>query len=685
MKYLFSILLLSLFTTGLVAQLDRSTPPEAGPAPQINIGEYEKFTLKNGLQVFVVEDHKLPMVAYSLTLDIDPVSEGEAAGYVSLAGDLMRSGTTSRQKSEIDESIDFIGATLNTHAQGIYGRSLKKHNETLLELMADVLMNPTFPQAELEKSLKQMETGIQAQKNEPSAIANNIASVLRYGQEDPYGEVVSEENLTHITTDHLKNYHQTYFRPNVGYLVIVGDISVKEAKKQAKQYFGKWEKATVPTHQYSNWPGYETPKVAIANRDGANQSTIMVTHTLPMTPGHPNAIKASVMNQILGGGSFNTRLFQNLREDKGYTYGAYSRLSTDKRIGYFSASAQVRTSVTDSALNEILYEMQRMQTELVPAEDLELIKNMMTGSFSRSLEDPQTIANFALNIERYDLPADYYRTYLEKVAAVTAEDIMAMANEYLNPDQAIILAVGEADKIEDVMRGFSPVGEVTRYDFYGHEVAGAVEVADITASEVIERYLQAIGGLAAIQNIQDVTTNATAAIQGMELKIVTRQKAPDKLLVETMMGNNVISKQVFDGEKGKVTSPMGEQELEGEMLDQMKEGSAIIAETNYLKEGFSLELLGIETIDNRECYKINITRPSGNESLAYYAVADGLKYREVSTTPQGSMVTNMLNYEAIDGFMFPKAINQSVGPQSFDVTIDRIEINTGLEDALFEN
>lgn len=685
MRSIFSILLLSLFASGLMAQLDRSTPPEAGPAPQINIGEYEKFTLKNGLRVFVVEDHKLPMVAYNLTLDIDPVFEGEAAGYVSLAGDLMRSGTTNRNKAEIDESIDFIGATLNTHSKGIYGRSLKKHNATLLELMSDVLMNPTFPQEELEKSLKQMETGIQAEKNEPSAIANNIASVLRYGKDDPYGEVVSEENLANITTGHLKTYHQTYFRPNAAYLVIVGDISVKEAKKQAKKYFGDWEKAEVPGHTYSQWPTYEAPKVAIANRDGANQSTIMVTHTLPLTPGHPNAIKASVMNQILGGGSFNTRLFQNLREDKGYTYGAYSRLSTDKRIGYFSASAQVRTSVTDSALNEILYEMERMQTELVPAEDLELIKNMMTGSFSRSLEDPQTIANFALNIERYDLPADYYRTYLEKVAAVTAEDVMAMAKEYLNPEQAIILAVGEADKIEEVMRGFSPASEVTRYDYYGHEVSGAVAVSDITAAEVIERYLNAIGGPEAIETIQDVTTTATAAIQGMELKMVTRQKAPNKLLVETMMGNNVVSKQVFDGAKGKVTSPMGEQELEGEMLEQMKEGSAIIAETNFLKEGYSIELQGVETIDNRECYKIIVTRPSGNESTAYYAVADGLKYREVSSTPQGNMVTNIKDYKEVEGFMFPQAISQSVGPQNFEVTIDSIEINSEMEDAVFEN
>ena len=166
--------------------------------------------------------------------------------------------------------------------------------------------------------------------------------------------------------------------------------------------------------------------------------------------------------------------------------------------------------------------------------------------------------------------------------------------------------------------------------------------------------------------------------------MVTRQKAPNKLLVETMMGGNVISKQVFNGEKGKVTSPMGEQELEGEMLDQMKEGSAIVGETSYLEEGYSLELLGLETIDNRECYKILVTRPSGNETTAYYAVADGLKYREVSATPQGNMVTNIKSYEDVEDYRFPKAISQSVGPQAFEVVIDSTEINTGLEDALFE-
>lgn len=685
MRHILSTIALSLFATGAMAQLDRSTPPDAGPAPQINIGEYEKFTLKNGLQVFVVEDHKLPMVTYSLTLDTDPLIEGEAAGYISLAGELMRSGTTKRTKAEIDESVDFIGAALNTSSQGIFARSLKKHSETLLSLMSDVLINPTFPQEELDKSLKQMETAIQANKNEPSAIARNIASLLRYGKEDPYGEITSEESLQNITVNHLKNYHRTYFRPNVAYLVIVGDITVKEAKKQAKSHFGKWKKAAVPAHSYNSRPTYDAPVVAIANRDGANQSTIMVTHTVPMTPGHPDAIKASVMNSVLGGGSFSSRLFQNLREDKGYTYGAYSRFSTDKRIGYFSAEAQVRTSVTDSALHQILFEIERIRTEPVAADDLELIKNMLTGSFSRSLEDPQTIANFALNIERYNLPADYYRTYLEKLSAVTAEDVTAMAKKYLEPGSSIILAVGEADKIEESMRAFSPTGKVTRYDFYGNEVKGAVAVDNITAREVIERYITAIGGVDAINRIEDITTTAAMSVQGMELKMVSRQKAPDKVLVETFMGNSLLSKQIYDGVKGKIVSPMGEQQLDEEMLQEVKESAAIISELTYFNEGFSVELLGIEAIDGSDCYKISVTRPSGKSSIAYYAVADGLKYREIAETPQGSMVTNIKEYTEAEGCLFPGSVNQAIGPQSFDITIGQIEINTGLDDALFTN
>ncbi len=470
MNRLFSLLIVVFCTTFLSAQLDRSVPPKAGPAPLINIGSYNKFKLSNGLKVFVVEDHTLPFVSYSLSLEIDPILEGNAAGYVTLAGSLMQAGTKDMTKAEIDEAIDFIGADLYTYSDGIYARSLKKHSETLLKVMSDVLQNPVFPQEELDKNILQIKSSLQADKSDASAIARNVSDVLRYGKNDPYGELVSEETIENVTVEHLQNYHRTYFRPNIAYLVIVGDIKLKEAKKQAKKYFGKWEKVAVPSHSYTLPPVNEGLKIALANRKGANQSAIRIGHYIDLTPGHPDAIKAALMNQLLGGGSFNARLFQNLREDKAYTYGAYSRLNSDKRLGYFEVSTEVRTSVTDSAIYEILYEMKRMQMDTVSEEELELTKNVMIGNFSRSLENSQTIAAFALNIERFNLPSDYYRTYLEKIAAVTSEDIREMANKYLKPDNAVVVAVGDIAKIKELLKRFFPDNEVLEYDFYGNVI-----------------------------------------------------------------------------------------------------------------------------------------------------------------------------------------------------------------------
>lgn len=685
MKRILSIILVAFIAGNLFAQLDRSTPPPAGPAPTINIGEYKKFKLKNGLQVFVVEDHKLPFVAYSLNLETDPVLQGEAAGYVSLAGSLMRSGTSARSKAQIDDTIDFIGATLSTSSQGVYARSLKKHSETLLQIMSDVVMNPSYPQDELEKSVRQWVSGIQAEKNDPNAIANNIATVLRNGTNDPYGEIVTEETLERINVNMLKNYHSTYFRPNVAYLVIVGDISMKEAKAQANKYFGKWKKAPVPTHYYQLPASFEEPKVVIANRDGANQSTIQVTHAVALTPGDNDAIKASVMNQVLGGGSFNARLFQNLREEKGYTYGAYSSLRTDKRIGSFSASASVRTSVTDSALHEVLHEMTRLQTELVSDEDLELVKNMMMGSFSRSLEDPQTIARFALNIERYKLPADYYKTYLEKVAAVTPQDVMDMANKYLRPENAIIMAVGEADKIREVMKAFCPSGTVTQYDYYVNKVAPPRNVTNLSAQDVIENYIDALGGRNALKNVKDMTMNASTSMQGMTFKIVTRQKAPNKILVETLMGGNPISMQVFDGKNGKIVSPMGEQKLEGDLLKEIAEAAVLFPELYYTTDGTTLELQGIDNLDGGEAYKLLVKRPSGKETTVYFDVESGLKVREVNSGMQGTVISSYKNYEKVSGINFPTAMTQLVGPQNLEIIVESTVVNSGIADDVFVN
>ncbi len=684
MKRFFSIALLLILVTAANAQLDRSIAPEPGPAPEVQIGDYDKFTLSNGLTMIVVENHKVPVVSYSLTLDITQPREGEAKGYIDLAGDLLRAGTTSRTKAEIDESVDFIGATLSTHAQGIYARSLTKHSDQLLEIMSDVLLNPTFPAEELNKLVTQNKTGIQANKEEPRAIASNIAKTKVYGQTDPYGEIMSENTLDNVSAELCRNYYKSYFRPNEAYLIVVGDISAKQAKKQAKKYFGAWEEGTVPQNLFPFPVCYNEPEVVIANKEGANQSTVMVTHEVMLTPGNPDAIKANLMNEILGGGNFNARLMQNLREEKGYTYGSYSRLQSDKRVGRFSASAQVRTSVTDSALTEILSEMEFMRTQLVDEDDLQLAKNVIAGNFGRSLEDPQTVARFALNIERYDLPEDYYETYIQKVQEVTKEEVRAAAMKYLKPERAVILAVGNASTIKDKMKSFNPSQEVKQYDFYGNIVEKKAVSADVSAEDVIETYIEAIGGQSALYAVTDVSITMAMQVQGMNLEVNVFRKKPNKFYQETVMQGNVVSMQVFDGERGKMQSPMGEQELQGEMLTQLKESARIFPELTYTSDDVKLKLDGVETIDGRETYKLIVTKPSGSTSSVFYGIEDGLKYKEVADSPQGTISTSFSDYEKINGILFPGAMKQVMGPQSFDIEIKSTEINAGIEDSRFE-
>ena len=216
--------------------LDRSIRPQAGPAPLIKIGEYQSFELANGLKVFVVENHKIPRLSYSLVLDNDPVFEGDMAGYTDFAGQLIRTGTSTRTKEQIDEAVDMLGASLNTSADGMSAECLTRHNEALISIMSDLLLNSTFKAEEMEKIRTQTLSGLEAAKNDPKAISARVNSVLVYGNNHPYGLNASEESVKKITLDKCTEYYKTFFKPNVAYLAIVGDITLEAAKPPLSQF-----------------------------------------------------------------------------------------------------------------------------------------------------------------------------------------------------------------------------------------------------------------------------------------------------------------------------------------------------------------------------------------------------------------------------------------------------------------
>ncbi|MFQ5448560.1 MAG: M16 family metallopeptidase, partial [Saprospiraceae bacterium] len=342
----------------------RKTAPKPGPAPHIELGEAEQFTLDNGLRVIVVENHKLPRVSFQIFVDVPPFLEGEQAGYASIAGQLLNKGTESHTKAEIDAAVDFIGASLRTSAKGVTGSCLTKHKDKLLNLMSEVLLTPTFPEDEFEKIKKQTLANLAQNKDDPNAIAANVSSVLRYGKDHPYGEVQTEESTEKITVETCKSYYGTYFKPNISYLIVTGDISANEVKQLAPKYFGSWQKGEVKKVHFDSPAKPAATELDFVDKTGAVQSVINITYPVNLKPGAPDALPAKVMNTILGA-YFSSRLNANLREDKAYTYGARSRLNSDTYAGSFTASASVRNEVTDSALTQFLLELNKLRNEEV--------------------------------------------------------------------------------------------------------------------------------------------------------------------------------------------------------------------------------------------------------------------------------------------------------------------------------
>ncbi len=676
-----------LFRVGYAQKLDRSKRPAPTPAPEVKLGEIKPLELSNGIKIFVVENHKIPTVSYSIVLNIHPALEGDATGTADITSKLITSGTKNRNKDALDSAVDFIGATFNASPTGIYAASLKKQQTKLLELLSDVILNPDFKQTELDKIKTQTLATLEAQKDDPDAISTNVKSVLNFGKAHPYGEITTKESIEKITLEKCNAYYQTYFRPNVAYIAVVGDVTFLEVKSLMEQYLGAWQRAEVPSAAFEIPQAPATRSVAVVNKPGAVQSVINITYPVDLKPNSGEVIKVRVLNAVLGGGA-SSRLFMNLREKHGYTYGSYSSLNYDELVGEFSAYAKVRNAVTDSSIIEMLAELNRIRTEKVPLEELEGIKNYITGSFAISLEDPATVARFAINIERYHLPKDYYTNYLKTLAAVTVDDVYAMAQKYIHPENATIIVVGDKEAITKKVAQFSPASTVELYDNYGNKINLAAKIIPkgFTAKTVIDNYVKAIGGTKAIQKIKDVRIKMNTKLQGVDVNVITEQKAPNKFVMSFNMGEMTVQKDIFNGVKGKQTGMQGNKEITGDALDELKTQATMNIEMQYQKLGYKLNLKGIEGINGKDAYIIEVVSPKGKKSTEWYDVESGLKVRSSQTadTPQGPMVqtTDILEYKEVEGVKFSSVISMN-GAMAMKLTAETIEVNTDIKDTEF--
>lgn len=701
-------LILSIAVLGSVygyGQIDRSIRPQASEAPKINIAQPATFELSNGIKVIVSENHKQPKVAFNLVMGGDPILEGPKAGVSDFVSEMITSGTTNRSKDQLDAEKDFIGAYLSASSSNVYLSCLTKHMDKGLELMLDITMNASFPESEFNRNKKLFESGLLSAKSSPGEMANNAERKALFPSNNPYGEVMTEESLANITREDVLAYYKMSFTPQSAYLVIVGDITVEEAKTLAEEKFGKWQGGAPFKAEYSKGYFPEGNRVIFVEKPGAVQSVITIAQPIKMMPGNPDQIKLSVMNTILGGGGFGTRLMQNLREDKAYTYGAYSSLDIDRYGSYLSASGNFRNDVTDSAIVQFLYEFTNITKGEVTDEELELNKSAMAGGFARSLESPQTIARFALSTYRNNLPADYYQNYLQNLKAVTKADVLAAAQKYLTPNNLNIIVVGSPDVL-DKIKAFDADGKIETFDAFGN-VSKKVEytAVDMTGAEILEKALIAFTSTTSaeeaktkIESVETFSLEGDANISGVPMPLKVKEYAQKgknyySALTIPAMGIDA-QKEVFTAEKG-MTGGMGQAGPVQEAMtpEELAEKHAGFSLTGIdflsLLNGENVEVLGAIEEKGTKYIVIRYTTPEGKEKTAYYNAETFLLEKSVVMIemPDGSKAesTNTFgDYVAVDGLMYATSRTQTVGPQTVEISNIVIKLNEKLDATLFQ-
>lgn len=678
------IYILSLMPLLTMAQVDRTKAPAPAPAPEIKIGQPVTYVLPNGLRVFVVKNTKLPRVSATLTMDMDGILEGNKAGLTSMAGTLLRRGTTTMNKAQLDEEVDFLGGTLNTSSTGVSASSLKNNFNKLFALMSDVVLRPSFPASELEKIRKPELSSLEADKDDPNTIAENVANRLVYGKNHPYGDIATEQTINNIKLEDIKNYFKTYWKPNNAFLVFVGDIAPDEAKALATKYFGSWARGVVPKATFKMPEPPAKTYIAIVDRPASVQSIITTMAPVPLKPGSPDDIPSNVMNSILGGGSTG-RLFLNLREKHGFTYGAYSSLRPDRLVGAFSAEASVRNEKTDSAISELLSEFRTIRSNAVPDTDVVNMKNFQSGNFARSLENPATIANFALNIARYNLPASYYRDYLKNLGAVDQKAVMNVATKYVNPDRMHIIIVGNAKQIAP---GLEKYGEVKYFDVYGNETAPPKVVkvqSGVTAESILKKAVAASGSDAARAAIKDIELNGEASVMGRTITISQKHILPSIFSFTMQAGPMTLQKQMFKDGKYTVISQGMSQEADAEDKEEIDEKLGFFTEAYMLnKPGYKFTLGDVEQVKGKDAYAVNITTPAGREFTDYYDLNTGLKLKTSTVEdggPMGKVTVQVYfaDYKNFNGVQIPTVVSIDQGPIKIEMNFKDIKVNSGLK------
>jgi zinc protease len=459
-------------------EMIRSQPPAPLPPRPIAIPTRRETVLPNGLSLVVVEDSRLPLISYRLAFPVGGAFDPpELPGLTDLLAGLLPEGTASKTSRQIADEVARMGASISAGASSdstiVAASALKHFNDPILDLMAEVVLEPLFPENEVELAKQNTKESLRQQRAQPSFLASEMVAKVMFG-DHPYAVVApTPESIDRTSREDFVTFHQAKIVPNNAVFIVVGDVRYDEILKRIESLFSTWKRGEELVANFPPPPVRTKRTVYFVDRPGSAQSNIVISNS-GITRTSPDYFPMMLMHTVLGANA-SSRLFMNLREEKGYTYGAYSNLDARRSAGTFRSTAEVRSPVTGDSLKEFFYELERIRSTPVSEKEIADAKSYLTGVFPIRLETQEGLTDQLVQIKMLNLPDDHLETYRDRVQAITIEDIQRVAEKYVKPDEAAVVIVGDGASVLEQIKPYSEDIEI-------YNTAGKRKTADSAAA-----------------------------------------------------------------------------------------------------------------------------------------------------------------------------------------------------------
>ncbi len=666
-------------------KIDITKKPEPLAEKEFVFPKYTESNLKNGIKVFLIEDNEQPTFSFRILIPGGSAFDADKPGLAELTAEMLTKGAGKLTALQIAQKLDGVGANLSVTAYPEYfvisGNSLVKHIPLLLDILADVLLRPTFPEEELDKLKPRVIAAIRNEKSRGSSIANALTKKVIYGGQHPYGARKTEESISKITIDDIKTFYQKYFKPDWASLVITGDVNLKEIIPLFDKAFANWKKANIPPLTFP--PTNPSPLgVYFVERPASVQSSIVVS-TPTVEIKHPDYETLDLAASIIGSG-FAGRLFRTLRETYSYTYTPFGYQTSSKFANRFACGAEVRNAVTDSAIDVIKEQLNLLATEPPSEEELNRIKKVEIGHYLMSFENSDFISSLIQNAYFNGIPLADLKSYPKRVQNMTPYDIQKAAKKYMHPNNSYIIVVGNPE----VKSKLEKFGKIFEYDADLNPISGEkarMEKVSLEPQELIERYLDARGGKAFVENLQTISIEgkATLNFQGQVVNgtMLQKTKSPTKQYQKFDFG--MFENELWVNQNEAWSRVQGQTEkLERKEFDKVLFDIAINKEIDKLGKYFQINLLGKQ--GNQILVKF--TTQNGFDATAYFNTSNYLleKIESTEDTPQGPIpiTTTMEKWEKVGNYYFPMVV-KNTNPM-FNIEVENTyQLNLPLDDSIF--